>query len=69
MNKYIIPICNIPDSKIYNLVISAHSYSECEDKIMNKYNKYSCADNYNDFISDLDSQDILIGEIIDIEEL
>jgi hypothetical protein len=69
MNKYIIPVCNIPDSEVYDLIINANSYSECQDKIMNKFLDYSEKDNYNDFIKDLDSQDILIGRIADIEEL
>lgn len=69
MNKYIIPVCNIPDSKVYNLKIVANSNADCQDKIMEKFANYSECDSYRDFLIDLDNQDILIGEITDIEEL
>lgn len=69
MNKYIVPVCNIPESKIYNLVINANSYSVCQDKIMEKLAEYSECSDYNEFIDDLDRKDILVGRIFDIEEL
>lgn len=69
MNKYIIPICIISDSKIYNEEIVAKSYSECQDKLMEKFSDYSDEVSYHDFIKDLSDQDILIGKIIDVEEL
>lgn len=69
MNKYIIPVCNIPDSEVYNLVINARSYSECEDRIMEKFSEYSTNIDYHEFLKELDKQDVLIGEITDIEEL
>lgn len=69
MNKYIIPVCKIQYSKVYNLKIMATSYHDCENKIMDKFSKYSTKDDYNEFLKDLDEQDILIGEITDIEEL
>lgn len=69
MNKYIIPVCNIPESKIYNLSIIANSYRDCQDRIMERFMDYSTKDNYLDFLKDLDKQDVLIGEITDIEEL
>lgn len=69
MNKYIIPVCNIPDSKVYNVSISANSYSDCQDKIMDKFAEYSDSNDYTEFIADLDKQDILIGNITDIEIL
>lgn len=67
MNKYIIPICDIPNSKVYNKIILATSYQACEDKLMTYFN--SDANTYEEFIAELDNQDILIGEIKDIEEL
>lgn len=67
MNKYIIPICNILDSKVYNLIISARTYEDCQDKIMNKFD--SDCDSYHEFVKEMDNQDILIGDITDIEEL
>lgn len=69
MNKYIIPVCNINKSEVYNLIIMATSYSDCEYKIMEKFSKYSESDDYNEFLDDLDKNDILIGQITDIEEL
>jgi len=69
MNKYIIPVCNINESKVYNLVINATSHSDCQDRIMDKFSDYSDSLEYSEFISDLDQQDILIGRITDIEEL
>lgn len=69
MNKYLIPVCNIPDSKVYNLIIYANSNSDCQDKIMDKFADYSDCFDYHDFIKDLDNQDILIGAITDLEEL
>lgn len=69
MNKYIIPVCNIQDSKVYNLRIVANSNADCQYKIMEKFSDYSDCDSYHDFIKDLDSKDILIGTITDIEEL
>ena len=69
MNKYIIPVCNISNSKVYNLRIVAKSNADWQDKIMEKFADYSECDSYRDFIKDLNSQDILIGAITDIEEL
>lgn len=69
MNKYIIPVYDINKSKVYNLSIMATSYSDCEDKIIEKFSKYSESDDYDEFLDDLDKNDILIGQITDIEEL
>ena len=69
MNKYVIPICNIPENKVYNLVINAHSMSECKDKIVTRLNKYSDFIEYDDFVNDLDKKDIMIGKIQDVDEL
>lgn len=69
MNKYIIPICNITESKVYNKIVFAKSYSACQDKIMQEFADYAEHDDWNEFLDDLDKNDILIGEINDIEEL
>ena len=69
MNKYIIPVCDINKSKVYNLTIMDTSCSDCEDKIIEKFSKYSESDDYDEFLDDLDKNDILIGQITDIEEL
>lgn len=68
-NTYIIPVCEIPKSKVYNIKIVATSKEDCEDKIMNRFNRYSDKIVYKEFVNDLDNQDILIGKIYDIEEL
>ena len=68
-NIYIIPICNISRSKVYNLKISAQSTKDCQEKIMDRFSEYSNSDDYREFVNDLDEQDILIGKITDIEEI
>ena len=68
-NIYIIPICDISKSKVYNLKISAQSTKDCQEKIMDRFSEYSNSDDYREFLKDLDGQDILIGRITDIEEL
>lgn len=70
MNKYIVPICNIPESDVYIMSVSANSYKECQDKIMNRFLEDNIIDDYSDydkFVEKLDKKDILIGEIQDIE--
>lgn len=69
MNKYIIPICILPESKIYIEKIVANSLSECQDKLMTKFSEYSDEMEYHEFVKDLDSKDILVGDILDIEAL
>lgn len=69
MNKYIIPICNLPKSKVYNAIIMANSLASCQDKLMEMFEDYSDSNDYQKFLKDLDDQDILIGRITDIETL
>lgn len=72
MNKYIIPICIFNKSKIYDIIINARSFKECEEKLMNKLIDefdLSETDTYEDFVKELDDNNILIGTIRDIEEL
>lgn len=69
MNQYIIPVCNIEKSKVYNLTINANSIYDCQDRIMNKFSEYSDSEKYSQFVKDLDNKDILIGEIKCIDEL
>lgn len=69
MNKYIVPICNIQESKVYNATVIANSHSACQEKLMEMFSDYSECDSYREFIEDLDDKDILIGKITDIEEL
>lgn len=69
MNKYIIPVCFVAESKVYNEQIVARSLTDCQDKLMEKFSDYSNEVSYHDFVNDLSDQDILIGRITDIEEL
>lgn len=69
MNRYIIPICIIDESKVYNEKIMARSFTECQDKLMDKFSEYSDESSYYNFVNDLENSGILIGKIIDIEEL
>lgn len=69
MNEYIIPVCEIGKSKVYNKKFVARSYRHCQEKIMEYFSDYSDSDDWNTFKNDLDSQDILLGEISDISEL
>ena len=68
-NTYIVPVCEISKSKVYNIKIVATSKKDCEDKIINRFSDYSDKIIYKEFIQDLDNPDILIGKIYDIEEL
>lgn len=72
MNKYIIPICDIGYSKVYNMIISARSLAECKEKLItsiaSKYDLDEVMD-LNEFIKIADKSDILIGKIQDIEEI
>lgn len=74
MNKYLIPICLISDdAKCWIEVILARSHDSCKEKLMEVLlNKFSClkeASNYNEFVRNADWNNIIIGKIIDIDEL
>lgn len=72
MSKYIIPVCFIEDDIVLNEVIVAKSILDCQDKLMEKYSEYleySSEFSYHDFVNELKDNNILIGKIIDIEEL
>lgn len=73
MNKYIIPITDIPGGEVYFETIMARSLSDCQDKLMRKLSEeYGIEEvtDYRDFISIADSNyDLLIGEITDIESI
>lgn len=69
MNKYIVPYCIIQDSFVGNRIINARSLQECKDKVMELFEDYSDKDDWDDFLSELDEHDVLIGRITDIEEL
>lgn len=74
MNKYIIPICDIENSKVYIKLIIAKSTSECQEKLMsyliNTYNIDDTSLNYREFINLIDTKyNILVGKITDSEEI
>lgn len=74
MNKYIIPICDIDNGKVWLMTVMAATNSACQDKIMsNLIDKYDIEDNssnYREFVEIADIEyNILIGDIKDIEEL
>ena len=73
-NKYIIPVCDIRANQIWNYVIIANSIKECEEKLVQQIlEEYETLDDnsvsYDDFIGYLFENDILVGDIQDIEEL
>lgn len=73
MNKYIVPICDIQASGIWNQVILGRTHAECQEKLirllLEKYDFLEDCGDYREFVKMADKQDLLIGEIIDIEEL
>lgn len=74
MNKYIIPICDIDAGQIWTETIIAKSSLACQDKLMEKLIDYYNIENdfpdYREFVTAMDSEyNILVGDIIDIEEL
>lgn len=72
MNKYIIPICDIQAGVVWNQVILARNVLDCQEKLIlflvEKYDLEDCL-TYREFIAIADENDILIGEIKDVEEL
>lgn len=73
MNKYIIPICDIKNGKVYIKTIVAKSYADCQEKLMADltmtYDIEDCV-NYREFVQVADSEyDVLIGDIKDVEEI
>lgn len=76
MNKYIVPIAEFNSGDIYILKINAKSLKDCEDKVISEIidiydsTEQYANESYIDFVKDIDTnEDILVGEIIDIETL
>ena len=67
MNKYIIPVCNLEDYNVYNIVITATSYSDCQERLMAKFDDYS--EDYEEFLDSMYDKGYLFGDITDIETL
>lgn len=73
-NKYIIPVCDKQADQVWNYTIIANSISQCEEKLVKKIlEEYETLDgdsiSYNDFIEYLSENDILVGDITDIETI
>lgn len=72
MNKYVTPICDISSSKTWMQVVLARNVVDCQEKLSRllaeKYDLDDCLD-YREFVKLADENDILIGEIKDIDEL
>ena len=74
MNKYIIPICDIDNGKVWIKTIIAKSNSACQEKIIEElidlYDMEDTTSSYREFVKLADSNyNILIGDIKDTEEL
>lgn len=72
MNKYIIPICDIQAGTVWNQIIIARNVTACQEKLsellIERYDLEDCL-TYREFVELADKNDILIGEIKDIETL
>lgn len=69
MNKYVFSVCDLDTEKLQIKSLSAISLEDCKDEIMNMYNEYSDALEWDDFLDDLNDHNIIISQIKDIEEL
>lgn len=73
MNRYVIPICDLGETSVWNEVVLANSYSDCKEKLMESlsedYEIPEC-NSYGEFYNlAFREYNILIGDITDIEEL
>ena len=72
MNKYLCPLADLQAGEVWNQVISATSLNDCKDKltdfITNEYD-LNPTDDWTDFVEECNANDILIGQIEDIETL
>lgn len=73
MNNYVTPICDIQAGKIWNQVIPARNVLDCQEKLIrilvDQYDDLEDCLTYREFVTLADKNDILIGDIKDIEEL
>lgn len=73
MNNYITPICDIQAGQIWNQIISARNVLDCQEKLIrilvDQYDDLEDCLTYREFVALADKNDILIGDIKDIEEL
>lgn len=73
MNTYILPFANISsDPSVWNEVVRARSISEAKDKIMREITEDWDLDvptDWGDFKDILFKENVIVGDIQDIEEL
>lgn len=73
MNIYILPFANISsDPSVWNMVVRARSISEAKDTIMREITEDWDLDvpvDWRDFKDILFKENVIIGDIQDIEEL
>lgn len=73
MNKYLVSICDIQGGTTWIQSIPAKSNTDCQEKLVRllieKYDELEDCTSYREFVKQADKNDILIGDIKDIEEL
>lgn len=73
MNEYLIPVCDTEEDEIYIETIFASSLDEAENKLMyrllDRYEFLSEADNYEHFINICFENNLIVGEIKELDEL
>lgn len=72
MNKYITYICDITSGYNSPLSIVANNRQDAEEKVMSQVCEEYNLDNpynYREFITMADDYDIIVGPILDIEEI
>lgn len=72
--KYIIPVCDMQANQVWNYIIVANSRQQCKEKLAQQIlEEFDTLDDnsvsYDDFVEYLNKNDILVGEIQDIEEI
>lgn len=72
MNKYVTYVCDIDDSYNQREILIANSQNQAEEKLMERLCDRYDWDNpydYDEFIKMADNYNVIIGDIIDIEEI
>lgn len=74
MNSYIVSFCDIESKESWIKRFEAQSYESCQNKVKNYLlNQYDWdddiefSDKYNEFVEDMKDNDIIIGNILDME--
>lgn len=72
MNKYVTYVCDIDNSYNQREILIANSQNQAEEKLMERLCDRYDWDNpydYDEFIKMADNYNVIIGDIIDIEEI